>query len=62
MRGSIIDFVNMDDDAYKIMLAEAENEKKKREIGVERSGKKLHEIVTSAWDSQGEGRGTMWVW
>ena len=49
-----MDFVNVDDDSYRIMLDEAEREKKMREMGTERSGRKLHEIVSSGWDSQGE--------
>ena len=40
------------------MPDEAEREKKKRDVGSERSGKKLHEIISSGWDSKGE----WWVW
>ena len=43
----------MDDEAYQIMLEEAEKEKKKREIEQEKSDRKLHEIVSSGWNSQG---------
>lgn len=62
IRGSMADFVNIDDETYKEMLAEAEEEKMKREGGQEwkkegvqekeRSGKKVHEIVSTGWDSQ----------
>lgn len=54
LRGSVADFANMDDEAYKIMLAEAEHEKRKREMGQEGSEKKLHAIMSSGWDSKGE--------
>lgn len=54
-RGSIIDYINVDDDAYQVMIEEAESQKTKRDV--EKSGRKLHEIVSAGWDSQGEGRG-----
>ena len=52
-----MDFVSVDDDSYRMMIEEAEREKKMRELGQERSGKKLHEIASSGWESQGEGLG-----
>lgn len=48
------DFVNVDDEAYRLMLDEAAREKSVREGGQEMSGKKIHEIVSTAWDSKGE--------
>ena len=40
-----------------MMLAEAEMEKKRRDsMGKESSSAKLHKIVTTGWDSQGEER------
>ena len=52
VRGSIVDYIHVDDDAYGAMIAEAESEKQKREH--EPSGNKLHDIVSAGWDSKGE--------
>ena len=55
-----MDVMNVvDDEAYRIMLDEAEKEKKIRDT--EKSGKKLHEIVSTGWDSQGEGARIQYV-
>lgn len=54
MRGSMADFVNINDEAYEMMLEEAASEKKRRETLIlqEKSEKKVHQIVSSAWDSK----------
>ena len=51
----MLDFVNVDEDAYRAMLQAAEKEKRKKEFGgkkefgQERAGKK---ILSTAWEGQ----------
>ncbi len=52
VRGSIVDYVHLDDAAYgAAMMAEAESEKRRKDM--ESSGQKLQDIVIAGWDSRG---------
>ena len=46
--------MDFDEDAYKLMLQDAEKDRKMRGLGQERAGRKM---LSTAWDSQSKGEG-----